>query len=71
MMVEKSDRAFDQVSLDRMDPGDGYVPGNVILCCYGINRMKYMMLPDEFRNWCMVIWNYHQAKTTRRVHPVL
>lgn len=44
-------------SLDRMDPTQGYVIGNVVWCSYVINRMKNDLTYDEFLKMCELILN--------------
>lgn len=39
----------DQVSVDRIIPEDGYVPGNIVLCCYWINSAKMRMSLSSFQ----------------------
>jgi hypothetical protein len=40
------------VSIDRIDPHNGYVPGNVQLVCYRVNLMKHTLSEDELYWWC-------------------
>lgn len=40
------------ISLDRICPVLGYVPGNVVLCCDIVNKMKWDMDDRELVAWC-------------------
>ncbi len=44
-------------SLDRMDPAQGYIVGNVVWCSYVMNRMKNDLTYDEFINMCNHVIN--------------
>lgn len=46
--IELSDveGAADQRTIDRVNPNKGYVSGNVVVCCAGMNRMKGQMERD-------------------------
>lgn len=35
-------------SCDRIDSTKGYVPGNVVLCCWGVNLLKGQHTPEHF-----------------------
>lgn len=39
------------LSMDRIDPRQGYVQGNVVLCCYRINAIKRDITLDEMKAW--------------------
>lgn len=43
------------VSLDRVVPNAGYVPGNVVLCCSTVNTMKHTHTVAEFYEWCQAV----------------
>lgn len=47
-MVLSKDSKRDSVSIDRLDSGIGYVPGNVVLCRSSCNTMKSDMSEAEF-----------------------
>ena len=47
-------------SLDRLDPAQGYVMGNVVWCAYAINRMKNDFTYEQFLYMCK-----HITKTRR------
>lgn len=34
------------MSIDRMDSSKGYIPTNIVLCCYGINVLKSVNTPN-------------------------
>lgn len=37
--------------VDRVNNAKGYVPGNVVPCCYACNRAKSSMTVSEWRRW--------------------
>jgi len=39
---------WDGISLDRLDPKQGYIPGNVAFCSYRVNTMKGNLTESEF-----------------------
>lgn len=43
------------VSVDRINPAEGYVPGNIVLCSQRANSIKQDMTPAEFKVW-MPLW---------------
>lgn len=43
--------------IDRLDNTQGYVPYNLVSCCYTCNRAKSDMSLMEFRNWIMDLFN--------------
>ena len=43
------------VSVDRINPALGYVPGNIVLCSTRANSIKQDMTPAEFQEW-MPVW---------------
>lgn len=43
------------VSIDKIDPGLDYSPGNIQLLCWCVNRAKGAMLSDSFLNMCRAI----------------
>lgn len=55
MVPEKGANSFFQVSLERKDPSRGYSKNNSVLCCLGINRMKYDMDEEQFKTMCMKV----------------
>ena len=42
---------FFYTGIDRIDSGKGYVPGNVVSCCWDCNRAKGALSDAEFREW--------------------
>jgi hypothetical protein len=50
-LVEKA-VVFDLCTIDRIDNEKGYVVGNIILCCDGINRMRRDMPLKQFQALC-------------------
>jgi hypothetical protein len=49
-------------SLDRIDPGQGYIPGNVQWVHKDVNRMKCDLSESEFYKWCALIVAHHDRK---------
>lgn len=47
----------DTLSIDRIDPTQGYIFGNVGLACWCANKLKNNMQLDDFYRWCGYIWN--------------
>lgn len=45
----------DTIGLDRIDNNIGYIPGNIISCCYNCNSMKMDLTVDEFFGQCRKI----------------
>lgn len=43
------------MSLDRVVPENGYIKGNVVLCCDIVNEMKWDMTDSELLLWCRKI----------------
>ena len=50
------------VSLDRQRNAHGYIPGNVVLCCWRVNNMKRDLDDDVFVSWCRRISGDRDAK---------
>lgn len=48
MLLGDEQRGHDSPSLDRIDSAEGYVAGNICLCCWWINRAKGRMSEGEF-----------------------
>jgi len=45
------------LSVDRVDPQFGYIPGNVVLCTFRANVIKSDMNPKEFQVWLPLWYN--------------
>jgi hypothetical protein len=43
---------FDLCTMERIDNTKGYIVGNIMLACDGINRMRGDMELSQFRNFC-------------------
>jgi len=55
------------ISCDRIIPANGYIKGNVVLCCWGINAMKSKQTPEEmFR--CLQMF-YQGAIAKGNINP--
>lgn len=50
-------RVNTNVSLDQIEPGKGYIEGNIQLVCRIVNTMKYDNSLKEFIDWCKIISN--------------
>lgn len=46
------DRAHSAVSIDRLNPNLGYNPSNVVLCCWGFNRIKTDFSESDLAAYC-------------------
>ena len=44
------------IGLDRIDPKQGYIPGNVRPCCYDCNTAKMNMTEEQFKGWVSRIY---------------
>lgn len=55
MKLQRDNNRF-SVSLDRLDSTQGYVPGNVVLCCANINIMKNDLSLPEFKDLINVLF---------------
>ncbi len=49
-------------SLDRLDSSKSYVPGNVVICLWCINRAKSNMTEEEFLVLCKTITRWQEKK---------
>lgn len=47
LTYSSSVQAFNSASLDRVDPCKGYVPGNVVIVCWRVNKLKGDASLDE------------------------
>lgn len=45
------------ISIDRIDSNKGYTKGNVVLCCWIINRIKLNLSVEEFIKYCSLVSN--------------
>ena len=43
------------ISIDRIDSEQGYVPDNIRLVCDRVNKMKSNMTDGDFYFWCAVL----------------
>lgn len=46
--------------IDRVDNSAGYVPGNVVSCCYRCNRAKNTMTVEDFLSWAKRLATYQK-----------
>jgi hypothetical protein len=49
------------ISLDRIVPSKGYIPGNIVLCCDVVNKMKWDMDDDSLVVWCKKILRHMEG----------
>ena len=49
------------VSVDRIDPGVGYLPYNIQLVCNRVNTLKHVLPEDELYWWCKNIVSYKEG----------
>ena len=47
------------ISIDRVYSDRGYIPGNIVLCCVRVNRLKSNDTPEEMFEWCRKILELH------------
>lgn len=45
------------ISIDRIDPDIGYVPGNIRLVCDRVNKIRSNMTDGDLYFWCAVLTN--------------
>jgi hypothetical protein len=53
------------VSLDRINPNEGYKPGNIQLVAYRVNIMKHSLSEDLFLWWCENVVNQKIKKQSQ------
>lgn len=59
------------LSIDRIDPNEGYTRNNTQLVCSCVNMMKGMLTIEELIQFCKAILNTQKLKTndpTRRLY---
>ncbi len=56
MKLSRDDKRF-SVSIDRLDNSEGYIEGNVVLCCTIANRMKSDLPLKDFKFFIDAIYN--------------
>jgi hypothetical protein len=54
--------------VDRIDNTIGYVPGNVVSCCWVCNRAKGELGLQEFLQWCETVARHQAARSARFEH---
>lgn len=47
--------SFHYNGIDRVDSTKGYIPGNIVPCCYTCNRAKSDMPVEKFLNWAITV----------------
>jgi hypothetical protein len=53
------------ISIDRIDSSRGYISGNIVFCCWGINALKGIKPPDVMYNSLKLF--YENAKTNGKI----
>jgi hypothetical protein len=53
------------ISLDRIDSDLGYIPDNIVFCCWGINALKGTDTPDVLYNSLKIF--YENAKENKKI----
>lgn len=48
-------RVSTNASIDRVDSTKGYIPGNMVLCCWFVNKMKSNATPAVLLEWCKAV----------------
>ena len=61
-MTRTRDGKF-SISVDRTDNNKGYIPSNVVLCCWFVNAMKSEFCMDEFVNTAILIADKHRLNS--------
>lgn len=56
MKIERDNNRY-SVSLDRLDNNEGYVDGNVVLCCAAANIMKNDLGLEEFKELIEILYH--------------
>jgi hypothetical protein len=47
------------LSMDRLNPKQGYVPGNIVLTSWGINQLKSDLTEHDFLTLCRLVVSHH------------
>jgi hypothetical protein len=55
MQLNRDDNRL-SVSIDRLDNKEGYVDGNVVLCCSAVNIMKNDLSVKEFQDFISILY---------------
>jgi hypothetical protein len=62
----KGGPAADSPSVDRLDPRQGYVPGNVVVICWACNKLKGSATIEQLEN--MVAWLKRVLGESKVIH---
>ncbi len=46
---------YDSISIERLDPNEGYTKDNIVLACFAINSFKGFMNEKEYKNFLKLI----------------
>jgi hypothetical protein len=65
MSVGKGTIYPNSMSVDRMDPTQGYTPENIVFCCYQLNSMKRDASLEYLKKWMPII--YEKITTWKQV----
>lgn len=58
-LLEKGKRCWTNASIDRINAGGPYEPGNVQLTCHAINLFRRELPVEEFVVWCRLVANHN------------
>jgi hypothetical protein len=54
--------------IDRIDNAQGYIPGNIVACCWNCNRAKGTLGLHAFLVWCDKLSTHAAARSARFEH---
>lgn len=60
----------DVMTVDRVDSSNGYVEGNVVLCCSIVNRMKQNLSLESLKELCAKILQYNPSVYLTNAIPI-
>lgn len=58
-------KSLDLVSVDRVDNSKGYTEGNLVLCTYAVNSLKFSFSPVEIKEFINQIISNHESKNKK------
>ena len=51
------------MSIDRIDPILGYIPTNIVICCWRVNKMKNDFPSSDFLTLCRDVCHFSENRT--------